>query len=71
MFYIEDTDPSVKTLTNGQRDLGSFLRDVDGYWVFYPSKGGGYYNEFYLKYLLDTLRDMNKEWDEQIKKDLK
>ena len=70
-LYVEDLKKGVKILTNGQSKIGEFITDVDGYWVYYPEpECGGYYNEWFLKKLLQVLENMNRDWDEQVKKDL-
>ena len=69
-IIIEDIDKHTKCITNGQSVLGEFLRDNDGYWVFYPEANGGFYNEYFLTVLLSALESMNEEWDNEVKEGL-
>lgn len=70
-LQVEDKTKTHKILTNGQSNLGEFILDVDGYWVYFPNpERGGYYNEWFLHELLQILENLNRDWDEQVKKGL-
>lgn len=58
------------TMSNGQRKLGEFILDVDGFYVFFPESQGGFYNEYFLKVLLDKLTELNAEWSTTIAKEI-
>lgn len=48
--------------------FGSFVCEVDGYYVWYPTEfKGGAISSYILKMIADKLDAMNKDWDEQIK----
>ena len=51
--------------------IGEFYREVDGIFVFWPQAASGFYTEGFLREVADKLRDMNKEWNETIEKELK
>lgn len=49
----------------GRLELGD-----DGYFAYWPIFRPGYWPSEFLRELSDTLDDLNKEWDAQVKKDL-
>lgn len=55
--------------TNGKL-LGEFYREVDGYYVFDPESGSGYWPEWLLRALADELEELNKEWNEQVEREI-
>ena len=58
----------VAVLKNIRHDV---VMDVDGYWKWFPrwNTGGGYTQED-LFVLADLLREANRKWDEQVRRDL-
>lgn len=46
--------------------MGEVLMDVDGYYKYWPITTGGYWDEGSLTYVLEYLKEKNKEWDERI-----
>ena len=56
----------------GTKQVGEFIRDLDGYYVFFPtdldgemySKGG--WTSSCLRFLSDELDKVNKEWENTI-----
>lgn len=42
----------------------------DGYRVWWPDKVGGYLNSDTLRLMADTLDELNKEWNDQVEKDV-
>lgn len=50
--------------------LGEFYREVDGYYVFLPLLRGGFWDQYVLQELSEKLLELNREWDEQIQRDL-
>lgn len=51
--------------------LGEVLPDVDGYYKFWPdTTRGGYWNEYILTRIAKFLKDKNRSWDRQVKRDL-
>lgn len=55
--------------TQNDRFLGMFERDIDGYFYFlsdYNKQGS--WSSYVLRAIADKLDEINKDWDEQIKK---
>jgi len=50
--------------------LGEVFSDVDGYQKFWPELRGGYWDTWVLREIADYVDSLNKEWDEQVRKDL-
>lgn len=48
---------------------GAVLQEVDGYYVWYPSAGSGFWESAHLRKIADLLDRMNAEWDAVIKSD--
>jgi hypothetical protein len=50
--------------------VGEVYREVDGYYVWWPeSAGGGFLDEHFLRSMADKLHELNRQWDEQVRKD--
>lgn len=50
--------------------LGELAMGVDGYYVFFPEKRGGYWDAPVLLALSELLTEMNAAWDAQVQKAL-
>jgi hypothetical protein len=50
-------------------ELGQILCDVDGFYKYWPIYQGGYYDEWFLLSMADTLKELNKKWQEEIDND--
>lgn len=48
--------------------IGDFLRKEDGYFDFWPDLKGGFWPSYMLRALADKLDELNKPWDDDIKK---
>lgn len=49
--------------------LGMFERDIDGYFYFSEdSRSKGFWSSYVLREIADKLDEINRDWDEQIKK---
>lgn len=46
--------------------MGEVLRDIDGYYKWWPVSRGGYLDEGALRLIANFLRDLNKEWNVQV-----
>ncbi len=53
-----------------QKCIGCFTIQDDGYLGFYPDEPSGYWSSYALRLIADKLDEMNKEWDDQVKKDI-
>lgn len=49
--------------------IGDIEKDVDGFYKYWPSKNGGYYDEWFLYSIYFKLKEMNKAWQETIDND--
>jgi len=50
--------------------IGKFIIQDDGYYGYYTTETSGYWSSYALRGIADALDDLNKEWDESIKKNL-
>lgn len=50
-------------------ECGSVIREVDGYYVWYPRKKSGFWESHYLHAIAYLLEGMNEEWDRVVKSD--
>lgn len=46
--------------------LGQLLREVDGYFVFYPELRGGFWPSYMLREISNKLEGLNAPWDKII-----
>lgn len=49
--------------------LGEILREVDGFFVFYPTQNGGAWTAHILAQLASKLDELNEPWLKQIDQD--
>ena len=49
--------------------LGELLKEVDGFYVYYPESTQGCWSEAPLRLIADKLAFLNKEWSEIIDND--
>lgn len=57
-----------KERTLKEKILRDCYQEVDGFWVYGPLNFQGYLNEHYLLMIVKVLQELNKPYDEQIKK---
>jgi len=79
IYLVEDT-PYIKKpedkiyevyYHNGVR-LGDFLRDVDGYYKFWPDgERNGFWEGYVLRAIADKEEELNRKWDQIIQNDPK
>lgn len=65
--YVVD---GVYTVYFKKKMIGSFVMQDDGYYGYETIETSGYWSSYALRGIADALDDLNKEWDEQIKKHL-
>ena len=53
-----------------KKRIGTFLIQDDGYYGFYTESDSGYWSSYALRLIADKLDEVNKEWDDQVKKDI-
>lgn len=46
--------------------LGEILREVDGWWVFYPEPGGGFWSADILRSIVTKLDELNAPWEREL-----
>lgn len=66
---IPDGTTYVVKYCNGV-SLGTLIRDVDGFWKFFPELKGGYWESEVLGELADTIDKMNEDWYKHLKENL-
>lgn len=68
---IKKKDGGHEVFAHNGVKIGNFLVEVDGYYNWWPLKDrGGYIPAYMLRALADCLDELNKEWDEQVHKEL-
>jgi hypothetical protein len=50
--------------------LGEFVVQSDGYYGFVAKSNAGFWSSYGLRLISDKLDEINKEWDQQVKKDI-
>lgn len=66
VFFVAMGD--VVDESNGV-ELGEFIRDVDGFFYFKHMDSDGLWSEYSLRLLANKLKEVNKDWEEQIQKE--
>ena len=70
LIRLEKVDDDYHVYFDNGVLLGEFYAEVDGYYVFTPKLRGGFWKSYVLRTIADKLDELNKEWDEQIKREL-
>ena len=66
-----ETEEHVKELVINNKSIGEFIKDVDGYYYYWPNPDlRGSWNSNSLRVIADKLDEVNKEWDNHIIKEL-
>jgi len=60
-FWKQENRLYYKTVHIGECEM-----DVDGYYKWWPACRGGYLDSEFLSALSDFLKELNKDWDEQV-----
>lgn len=47
--------------------LGEILRDVDGYWYFWPELRGGYWAAPHMRWIADKLDELDAPYEAELK----
>ena len=58
-------------LTKNNQMIGELIMDVDGYFYFWSTVKDGCWPSYILRYIADKLDEINKDWDNKIKEELK
>jgi len=70
MINLEYVVDGVFTVYFKKKKIGSFVIQDDGYYGYYTTETSGYWSSYALRGIADALDNLNKGWDEQIKKEL-
>lgn len=70
MITVTLTTPTAGKMYFNQKYLGIVAVQDDGYYGFLSNEPSGYWSSYALRLIADKLDEMNKEWDEQVKKDI-
>ncbi len=70
MINLEYVIDGVYGVYFNQKCIGRFTIQDDGYFGFYTNEPSGYWSSYALRLIADKLDELNKEWDEQVKKDI-
>jgi hypothetical protein len=50
--------------------LGHLLKEVDGYFVYYPETRGGFMESWIMRIIADKMDDLNRDWDETARREI-
>lgn len=68
---IERFPKNYKAYWRNSKYIGEFLKDVDGFYLYYPvEENYGGWNQSSLQALADTITELNQPWEEQIESQL-
>jgi hypothetical protein len=71
MITVEYIADGIYVIYFNKKELGSIVSQEDGYYKFTPNKNSsGYWSSYGLRLIADKLDEMNKEWDEHVKKEI-
>ena len=70
MIDLEYIIDGVYVVYFNTKKIGEFTVQDDGFFGFYPNELSGYWSSYALRLIADKLDELNKEWDEYIKKNL-
>lgn len=60
-----------RLIFRGHTDIGACYREDDGFFVWSPKGGTGVYNANDLRMIMEFLNELNSEWEEFIKNNLR
>lgn len=70
MIHLSYVTNGVHLVYFNRKVIGKFIMQDDGYYGYYTTETSGYWSSYALRGIADALDEINREWDEQIKKDL-
>lgn len=56
------------TLKDSNKYIGYLYMEVDGYYVYQPVNVNGCWSAYEMRIIADKLDELNKDWDEQVRK---
>lgn len=68
MLNLEKVNRVLYNVSYGanNKKLGIIYMEDDGYFVFQPEDGSGFWNEYSLTLIVDKLKELNKDWDKHL-----
>lgn len=69
-IYKKVDEYRYDVITKNDLMIGSFIRDVDGYFYFWADRNDGAWTSYVLRELSDKLNELNKVWDDQVEHEL-
>ena len=70
VLFEKNTDNFYDVTTLNHVKIGKLLREIDGFFVFYPEHNGAAFTSEFMKFMAAKLDELNKEWSETIEKEL-
>lgn len=67
-IVLRDNEDKKDLYFNDMTYIGYVYQEVDGFYVYQPNDKGGVFNEYSLRLIADTLKELNKDWNEHIEK---
>ena len=71
LIYNKIDAHKYNIVTSNGKLIGELLMDVDGYFYFWSEDNNGAWSSYHLRELANKLDALNKQWDEQVEKELK
>lgn len=70
--FGKNTDEAImrRKILAGVRRHGDIISGDDGYRIFWPDPRRGFLDAFALRVIADELDRLNKDWDEQVKREV-
>lgn len=65
--YIEKSEDNYNVVFYNGVDCGNLIRDVDGYFMYFPKNNGGGLESWSMKLIAEKLDELNKPWDEYVR----
>lgn len=72
MITLDKMNNSYYWVCQETQYIGNFVMDVDGFFYYSPSKKlDGLWSEHSMREVADKLKELNKDWEEQIDRQMK
>lgn len=70
MIFNKISEERYEVIYDNGVSIGELLREVDGFFVYYPIQNGGCWESHVMRPIADKMDELNKPWQDQIDKDL-
>jgi hypothetical protein len=64
----EKVSDTVYSIWFEKLEIGKAVREVDGYFYFDPYGRKGLWSDYSMRWIADCVTDLNRPWDEQVKR---